>query len=46
MTNDKKLSSIYLAVYVLACILSLGTVWFVKNLITHAIVDANKHGGD
>ena len=37
----EKPGNVYLAFYIIACICSFGAVWFVKNLISHAIYDAN-----
>lgn len=38
----KKPGNVYLAVYMIAVIISLGSIWFVKNMISHAIYDANQ----
>jgi len=40
--EKKKMSGLYLGVYIVVVIISLGTVWFAKNLIVHAIHDAKK----
>ena len=42
MSQNKKPSNIYLAVYIIACICTLGAVWFVRNLISHAIYEAQQ----
>lgn len=38
----KRPGQFYLVIYVLATVFTLGGVWFVKNMISHAIYDANQ----
>lgn len=40
MKQKAETNKIYLVIYIIGCILSLGTLWFAREFITHAIVEA------